>query len=104
MSLPSALPSPLVIQVALHPEDFRESSGNPDPPRADIFRYAVDLIKLEHVLAGIYMSVILTSCPYGHLWACSWEYFTTLDVEWNLYRGKKRKGATSTAWVSPGHV
>ncbi|KAI0031957.1 hypothetical protein K488DRAFT_86334 [Vararia minispora EC-137] len=42
----------------------------------------LDLIKLEHVLAGIYI----------------WEYFTTLDIEWHFYRGGKQ-GVVSTAWI-----
>ncbi|KZV74188.1 hypothetical protein PENSPDRAFT_648193 [Peniophora sp. CONT] len=41
----------------------------------------LDVVKLEHVLAGIYI----------------WEYFTTLDIEWRCYAGPKK--SPTTAWI-----
>ncbi|KAI0317316.1 hypothetical protein OF83DRAFT_152262 [Amylostereum chailletii] len=41
----------------------------------------IALVKLEHVLAGIYI----------------WEYFTTLEHEWRFFRGDR--GLLSTTWI-----
>ncbi|VDB95649.1 unnamed protein product [Peniophora sp. CBMAI 1063] len=63
---------------------------SPDEPLAyiltllQILQHAqdyLDVVKLEHVLAGIYI----------------WEYFTTLDIEWRCYAGPKKSPAT--AWI-----
>jgi hypothetical protein len=67
----------------------------------------VVLTKLYHVVGGLYMWVGLVAPPFDNLLhgstsTPSWEFFTTLDYEWSVIRG--RRPYWWTIWVcADGH-
>jgi hypothetical protein len=69
-------------------------------------RVTVVLIKLYHVVGGLYMCVYPVAFQTGSLITCcahrptlhpSWEFITTLDYEWSVIQGRRRY--RWTIWV-----
>jgi hypothetical protein len=71
--------------------------------RADLF-LIVALVKLYHTVDGLYMWVCasIQALSWHHItlypiFAGSWEFVTTLDYEWRVFRGRQRY--LWTIWV-----
>lgn len=56
------------------------------------------MVMLWHAVYGLYLWVSnLFPCNAAQLSTCSWEFFTTLDYEWMVFRGHIRY--RWTIWV-----
>src|SRR5579863_6078357 len=83
---------------------YPSPSGSQNMKPSDLIWFLiVTLVKFWHMLFGLYMWVcpvtqVFTCCvDQTPIFTCSWEFVTTLDYEWGVFRGHRQY--LWTIWV-----